>query len=386
MVGFTAANTIFDKINVYEELEPWYKITETLALGLIGFKIGTELKIRLLSQESRFITIVLLGEAGGAFSVVFVTIFAYTQDFILAMLLGGIAMATAPAATVEVLRKLRAKGEFTTKIQWILAFDDVIAVVAVEALLVVVIVTLGGGFTISSFMFGIFQEIGLALLVGLIAGVILNMIVERMEDELEMMELTLGILIFIMGLAAFLETSVILTTMVVGGVVTNLGGDNYEKAGDLLEVIMSPIIMLFFILVGARVTFGDFNPFPIVAIGYLIARSVGVLGGTYLGAKRVDIPEKMKKSLGMGLLAQGGVALGLMTVADEVLTEAGKPEIGALIISTIIISTIFSEAIGAIGTELAVKYNGEDGKAKKEKRDTQWLHVEANPKDQSGID
>lgn len=115
VVGFTIANTIFADIDMSEEMGTWFATTGTLALGLIGFKIGTELKIQRLAKEPKFIIIVLLAEAGRAFLLVFTVVFLFFAKYLLALLLGGLATATAPTATVEVLRKLGAKGEFTTK-------------------------------------------------------------------------------------------------------------------------------------------------------------------------------------------------------------------------------------------------------------------------------
>ncbi|MFV2016696.1 MAG: cation:proton antiporter [Candidatus Heimdallarchaeota archaeon] len=177
------------------------------------------------------------------------------------------------------------------------------------------------------------------------------------------MELSLAILVFVMGAAIFLGTSVITASMVVGIVSTNRLGDNYVKMSDLLEVVMSPIVMLFFVLVGTRVTFGDFTPFPILAFIYLLARSVGKVFGAYGGTKYVGADPVLKNNLGLGLLAQGGVAIGLVAIANDILVEAGEPNLGGILIATIIISTIFSEILGSIGTTIAVDRSGEAGKS-----------------------
>ncbi len=360
--GAILANTLFRDVDLAIIMEDWFDISENLALGLIGFKIGTELKGKLLKTNRNFIIKVLFYEVFFTLFTVFAIIFLFTQDFLLALILGGLATATAPAATIEVLRKLRAKGTLTQRIQWILAFDDVLAVIIVEGIFVYLLISSGGTITIILFMKSLYHEIGLSLLIGGFIGLALDAIVERMDDDLEMMELSVAVIIASVGVAVYIGTSVVLTTMTIGGVATNKSGDNYERVQDLLEYIMAPIIMIFFVLVGARLTVGDLNPFPWIAIIYLIGRSFGKIVGAYYGSKKVCNNPVIQKNLGFGLLSQGGVALGLVAIAAEILTELGKAELGHQIISIVIISTIISEGLGAVTTEYAVRKAGEANK------------------------
>ncbi|MCE7735011.1 MAG: hypothetical protein GPJ54_09050, partial [Candidatus Heimdallarchaeota archaeon] len=342
ITGFVIANTLLREVSVEDELSEWFLLVETLALGLIGFKIGTELKFSLLKEHPRFIVIVLLAEAGAAFVLVFFAVLLFEGSLTIAIVLAGLATATAPAATIEILRKKKAAGPLTTRIQWILAFDDVIAITVVEAVLVYLEVSLGGSATIINIVEGFLREVGIAVVLGIVVGFGLEMILERMEDELEMMELALAILILVMGAAHYMETSVITACMVVGIVSTNRLSDNYARMSDLMEVVMSPIVMLFFVLVGTRVVFDDFSPFPALALVYLLARSVGKIAGAYGGTRYVDADPVLQKNLGLGLLAQGGVTIGLVAIANDIFVSAGEPDLGHQIIATLIISTIFS--------------------------------------------
>ena len=201
-------------------MSEWFLLVETLALGLIGFKIGTELKFSLLKEHPRFIIIVLIAEAGAAFILVFFVVLLFEGSLIIAIVLAGLATATAPAVTIEILRKKKAAGPLTTRIQWILAFDDVIAITVVEAVLVYLEVSLGGSATIFNVIEGFLREVGIAVVLGIVVGIGLDVILERMDDELEMMELSLAILIFVMGAAHYMDTSVITAYMVVGIVST----------------------------------------------------------------------------------------------------------------------------------------------------------------------
>ncbi len=379
-VGFILANTLFNQTELREELQPWFIVSETLALGLIGFTIGKEMKFDILRKESKMISVLLLAEAGSAFFVVYILTYLFSGgNFLMSLILAGLATATAPAATIEILRKCRAKGPLTTRLQWILAFDDVVAIVTVEAILIFIKIKLGGEGDLTHFMRELGNELGIAVLMGIGVGFLLENIIERMHDDLEMMEFTLAVLILTMGVARYLETSVIITTMIIGMITTNRGGLNYEKAGDLLEIIMSPILMLFFVLIGTRVGIGDFSPLPWLALIYLFGRTIAKIGGAYAGARSIDVQEPIRSNLGFGLLAQGGVTLGLVSIAEEILEDAGRAELGAEIVTILIISTIFSVILGAFGTKFAVIRAGEHGKAKKEviehTRHTHFLEI-----------
>ena len=359
IVGFVIVNVFFPHIDFETEYNDIFSAIEVIALGLIGFKIGTELKIDLIKDHPKFLSVVLLFEAGGAF--IFVTALTYfvLQDFMIAILLGGLATPTAPAVTIEIMHRLGAKGVLTTRLNWVLAFDDLVGITIIEGTLVFLQLKFTGTLKIFDFIIGIFHEIGYAIILGLIIGVLLDYPLERLKNDLSMMELTLGTLILGMGIAAYIETSVIMTTMVIGATVTNHGGDNYKNAQDLLETLMSPVMIIFFVIVGSKLLIGDLLQFPLLVIIYLIGRSFGKIFGAFAGSSITKEDKCIRENIGFGLLAQGGVALGLATVINEQLLAQGLSDAGHIISSTILITTFFSEVFGALGTTFALKRAGE---------------------------
>ncbi len=361
ITGFLLSNTVLHHVELESELGIWFIVIENVALGLLGFKIGTELKLKSLIKEPKFIIIVTLLEVFGAFIIVIIFTLFVTQDFLISLILGGLAMATAPAATIEVIRKNRAQGELTSKIQWLLAIDDVVAIIFVEAIIAFTKVKLLGEISIIEYFVTLFHEIGYATIIGIIVGLILDSVVERLNDDIEMMEFTLAVILFAIGLAYYIGTSVILTSMIIGMVATNRTGDNYEKAGDLLEIVMSPIIFFFFVAVGTKIKIDYFVPFPTLAIIYLLGRTLGKIGGAYFGSKIIQMPNKISNNLGLGLLSQGGVTLGLVAVVNEIFLNSGFGEIGIEITSTIILSTLLSEILGTLGVKFALNRANEIG-------------------------
>ncbi|MHA2502747.1 MAG: cation:proton antiporter [Candidatus Kariarchaeaceae archaeon] len=347
-----------------ESYEYWFKFVENIALGLIGFKIGTEMEFKMLREHSRVIVIVTLMQVIVTFLLVFAGTYVFTQNLLLSLIFGGLATATAPAATIEIIRRFKAKGPLTQRIQWVLAFDDVLAVLVVEAIISYAAISLiGDTVTVGGYLVSVSREIFLAIILGIVVGYVLDVMIEKMKRKLEMMEVTLGALIFTIGLAMTLHTSVILACMTVGALTVNREGNNYEQASDYLEIIMSPVLIIFFSLVGAKLYLDDFNPFPWIAVIYTVTRVIGKIYGTNYGAKLADASPVVQKNLGMSMLPQGGVALGLMAVASDLMIEAGLTDIANLLITTIVISTVFSEAFGSYFSLRALKSAGEVGMA-----------------------
>ncbi len=359
VVGFVVSNFVFPEIDLAVEFAGLFHSIEVVALGLIGFKIGTEIQIDLIKQHPKFLGVVLVMEAGSAFIVVFALTFIFLGNLTLAVLFAGLATPTAPAVTVEIMRRLKSSGELTSKLNWVLAFDDVIAITMVEGTLVFLHMEFTGELRLSDFIVGILQEIGLAIVLGVVIGYLLDFPLERLSEELGMMELTLGTLVFAIGFAEFLNTSVIMITMVIGATVTNHGGDNYKDAQDLLEIIMSPIIIVFFVVVGSKLLLSDFSHFPVLAILYIAGRSIGKVTGGYIGSILAGESDCVRNNIGFGLLAQGGVALGLSSIINEQLQQQGLIEEGHLVTSTIVIASVVSVVMGALGTTFAVRRAGE---------------------------
>ncbi len=357
--GFFVTNTLFGHIDLVVEIHSWFIFIENLALGLIGFKIGTEMKFKKMRNRSKLIIFLLIAETTGAFIIVFTLIMLFTSNFLMSIIFAGLATATAPAVTIDIIIRLKAKGELTTITHWILALDDITAIITIETVLVFVSEKVGAGVHLVSFIIDLLHEIGLAVLIGFIIGFILDRFVEAMNNNIEMMEITIAFLLLGMGVAFYIKTSIIITAMMIGMTVTNIGGDNYAKATDLIEIVMSPILVLFFTLIGARITFNDLINFPFVAIIYLLARTLGKIGGFFVGGSIIGADKKIKNNIGFTFLAQGGVTLGLVNIITEKLELAGDVVMGHTIRTALIFSTILSVSLGAIGTNIAMKNAGE---------------------------
>ncbi len=366
-IGFIGGNFVFTNIirdvKVQSEISHLFEVFEILALGLIGFQIGTELHIKDFFKNPKELSILVLSNVIGTFLIVFVIIFPFVPNIAVAILLAALTTSTAPAAVVEIIRKLRAKGPVSEKIQWILAFDDVVAVIFVEIILVFSIIAFGGNITFGEIVFQLFKELGYAIIIGIVIGLTLNYILSNLENKITKMEITIGFTILAIGLCEYLGSSAITATMFLGATVINVGQDDFEGVQDVIDIVVSPIIAIFFIIIGLKTDIGFFNPFPIFAITYFGARAIGKFFSVYFAGQAMKYSEPQKSSLGLGLLPQGGVVLGLAAVASEKLIKIGESSFATFVLTSVIISTILSEFIGAISTDFAIKRAGEEGKA-----------------------
>ncbi|MFT5388306.1 MAG: Kef-type K+ transport system membrane component KefB/CBS domain-containing protein [Candidatus Omnitrophota bacterium] len=338
------------------------------ALGLIGFMIGGELKKEVLKKYGKqFITILLFE---GLVSFFFVTILvgvigSYllkdpTLGWALAVMLGAISSATAPAATTDVLWEYKAKGPLTTTVFGIVALDDALAIVlfAIASNLATHML----GITHQNLLWTIFHpiyEIGGAIVVGGVSGFMLILILKHYDQKERVLVSLIGMVLFVLGLSLILKVSMILAAMVLGAVVVNGAPQISRKLFNLIDNFAPPIFILFFVLIGAKVNLQILSPLLIVLIAlYLFGRTSGKMLGSYLGATVSKSHPSVRKFLPLCLFSQAGVAVGLSIVASQIFPET----LGNLIVIVIIASTFVVQLIGPSCVKLAITKAGEIGK------------------------
>ena len=356
-----------------------------LALALIAFAVCGGLRIEQMRRLGKGILCIAFIQAVATFVVVGIGIalvapFADiasipTGSFLsalpLALVLGGIATATAPAATVAVIRELRAKGPFTTTLLATVAIDDAIALLIFAFVLTIAegLLTagmVGAASNTAGIWLGPLLEIVGSLVVGVLAGIAHNFVAARVRHEIEMMTVSLGIITFTSGLSMLVGLSPLLTVMVAGFVLVNLSRKN-QRVFTSVERIQGPIFVVFFTLAGTQLHLENLVSCGIIGSVFLVFRFIGKVGGTYVGAVVADVKGAARRHLGFALLPQAGVAIGLaLTVAhDFTAPEYGTlgPQLATLTINTIAATTIVFEILGPITTKIALMKAGEIGKA-----------------------
>jgi len=352
-------------------LEPF----NNFALGLIGFLVGGELSGSIFKKYGKQFTAILLGEGLAAFFLVGIasTLIVYfvADDWVVAVaagvVFGAIASATDPASTIDVLWEYRSAGVLTTAIVAIVALDDALAMTLYGlGTSVATILTQSGGDSIGTALMHTGIELVGAVVLGIIGGFVLNAMMHYLPQTEKRLGMSIGVLLVCIGLSVAFNMDVILATMAVGIVLINRAPKRSKKLFETVRSFSTPIYIIFFVLVGARLSLGNM---PVwiwgLVVAYVLMRSLGKWIGAYWGGRISKAEKSVQNYMGMALFAQGGVAVGLSIVASHNLQHIQVTEamsLGDMIIFTVTATTLCVQLIGPAFAKLAIKKAGEMGR------------------------
>ncbi|MCQ2604393.1 MAG: cation:proton antiporter [Spirochaetia bacterium] len=339
-----------------------------IALTLIGFMIGGELKITVIKKYGKQFMGILLLEAIIPFIVVTILVttisIAVTKNVPVSIsigaILGAISSATAPAATTDVLRENRTRGPLTTIVYGIVALDDAVALILYAVAASVASALLGsraGSFAYQIMMLG--YDVFASIIVGSIFGFLLSMFIRNvMKDEGRILAFSLGALFLSTGLCEFFQLDNILAAMSLGFFMVNFAPSKTRPVFSLTEKFTPPLYVLFFVLVGAKLNVWNVTAYiGFIALLYIICRTLGKSIGARLGAKITKAPETVYKYLPFCLLSQAGVAIGLSIAAGQDFADTIGPTILLIITAT----TFVVQLVGPVFVKYGVTKAGECG-------------------------
>lgn len=333
-----------------------------VALAFIGFDVGGEITFDVLRKLGKSIIWIAVLEAIGAFFVVTLAVYVFTNNISTSLIFGALASATAPAATVDVLREYRASGPLTSAIFGVVAIDDAIAITLYSvASAFARTFFVGDGLSISKLFFGPAIEIIGSILLGISVGFILHKIAFKIHDKNEQLILTLSFILITTGAAISLHLSLILANMTLGMTLINISKYGDKKSFSIISNISQPFYVLFFVLAGARLNLALIPQLGLLGLIYIVFRIIGKFGGAYAGAKISNAPVVIKKYIGLGLLSQAGVAVGLSLQALQEFSKFGDAglQLGLLAVNVIAGTTFIFQIIGPPSTKLAIFRAGE---------------------------
>lgn len=370
IVGFMVAGIILGIMGVLNDflLESISPII-SLALGLIGYNIGLELRKDVFSGKLRRLTLIVILESIAAFWIVTTLIFLVTQQLYLALMLGALSSATAPAATADVIWENKCRGPVTDSVMYVLAMDDLIAVILTNAAIAYALFVFDPLNNPAQIvlMLPLIKLVG-SIIFGGLFGFAFVQFVNREKDRARLIELELGLVILLVGVVDILGFSDIFAAIIFGFIVGNYVKKDKREIPQVLEIIMAPVVMLFFVIIGAKMELGLFmgaaGGFVILLASlYLIGRTVGKFGGVHIGARLTKSESSVKKYLGSCLMCQAGVALGLSYVVEaEFINLGGEAAyFGALVLSVVGASTIVLELFGPLSVKWGLTKAGEIG-------------------------
>ena len=288
VVGFIVIGVILGPsfLNVVPlELTDELTFISEIALGLIGFDIGSHLLFGELRRLGRSILFILLFEAVGTFALVTAGIYVLTQSWHTALIFGALSSATAPAATVDVLAEYDAKGPLTTSLLAVVGMDDALALLlySIAAAFAESLLAQSGPPSLLQMLELPLIEIGGSLVLGVGLGLLLDRIMCRMKVQHDAMAVSIGFVLLGVGLSEAFGFSLILTTMILGMVVVNRCAEHGRHIRYTIEQAGPVIYVLFFTLVGARFQISLLPTMGLLGMAYVVLRSSGKFFGAWLG-------------------------------------------------------------------------------------------------------
>ncbi len=325
-----------------------FELVANMALVMVGFLLGGKLTVSSLKQSAGKVLWISISAAVVTTIIVSLGLIWAGVPKQIAILLGCIASATAPAAILDVSLETEQDSPFKKLLLSVVALDDIWALV-LFGIGIAVVSTLNGSHSDTSSLLMVTTEIGGAVLLGVMLGLPAAYLTGRIKPGQPILTEALGLVFVCGGLAIWLDVSFLITSMVLGAIIANLA-KHHEYPFHSIEGIESPFMVVFFVLAGASLEIDTLVDIGLIGIIYILCRVIGKIVGATIGSQLSHADLQTKHWMGFALLPQAGVAIGMALVASN-----HFPEYRQLLLSIVISTTVFFEIIGPVFTRLALK-------------------------------
>ncbi len=345
-----------------------FSLFSDIALGFIAFTMGNEFRLAQLKKIGKQATVIGVFQA--LITTVIVDVFLILLHLIIpdvlslsaAIVLGAVATATAPAATLMVVRQYKAKGPLTDILLPVVALDDAVGLVVFAVSFGIARALNSGKVDLLSVILEPLLEVVLSLILGAVIGLAFTYCEKFFHSRSKRIAMSVTFVIFTVALSMLkfeiggvhIGFSSLLVCMMLGAVFCNICDFSEELMGRI-DRWTSPLFVLFFVISGAELELSVFGNWMIVLIGvvYIVARSIGKYSGAYISAKATKCDSNIIKYLGITLLPQAGVALGMAIKATELGTE------GNIVKNITLFAVLIYELIGPTLTKIALTKAGD---------------------------
>jgi len=331
-----------------------FELISEIALAFIAFSIGNEFKLSYLKKVGMLPIIIAIFEALGATVVVTGILVVFGFDIEISLLLGAIASATAPAATIMVIRQYNAKGPVTETLLSVVALDDAVALMSFGfAFAIVNAINNPGESSVVISIIKPFIEIGGSILLGFLLGILFTVPLRYFKKDSNRLIITSAFIFLGSSLASMLGLSSLLLCMCMGAMLINISNEG-SSILKLTENVTPPIFLMFFVVSGMELNINILPKVGLIGILYIICRVIGKVAGAYAGAVIMKASDTVKKYLGFSLVPQAGVAIGLSLMASRLV-----PGYGQTIQAVVLCATLIYELTGPVITKISLKKAGE---------------------------
>lgn len=349
LFGVAAGSSGFDVLP--PDVYGWFDFLAAAALTMVAFLLGSRFTRTRLRDQAKAILVISLTAVLVTAAIVGIGLVLVGAPLILALLLGGIATATAPAATQDIVKQTRSQGPFTDTLLGVVAIDDAWGLILFSMLLITAKAVLGDGGT--DILTQSLWELGGAVAVGTAVGLPAAFLTGRLHPGEPIQAEAIGVVFLCAGLALWLEVSFLLSGMIAGAIIVNLAR-HHTRTFHEIERIEWPFMVLFFVLAGASLELSALKNIGILGVAYVGLRVAGRIAGGWAGGAVSGVPQSHRRWIGFALLPQAGVALGMALVA-----VIHFPELGKTLLAVTIGSTIVFELFGPLFTQAALRKTGE---------------------------
>ena len=323
-----------------------------IALGFIAFGVGRFFERDTLRKTGAAVILITLLESLVAGALVTMVLhWAFGLELRMSLMLGAIATATAPASTVMTIRQYGAQGTFVNTLLQIVALDDVVCLLAFSGVAAWVNAMEAHHLSLASVALPLAYN-GAVIVMGAVLALVLCRLLGPKRSRENRLILTVAMVLTVSGICATLDVSPLLSCMVLGAVYMNRTRD--MELFRQLDTFTPPIMLLFFVVSGMSLDIGVLATFGLVGVAYFVVRIAGKYLGAWLGCRLTGQSRSTTRYLGMALVPQAGVAIGLAYLAQRTLDG----EIGNLIMSIVLASSVLYELIGPACAKFALVRSG----------------------------
>lgn len=341
-----------------------FGVISEIALAFIAFTIGLSFKRSYFKRVGLMPVVIAIFEAllavffvQGALILYSILVPSAQVSIPFSIVLGAIAAATAPAATIMVIKQYGAKGPLTEVLMSVVAIDDAVALVAFGFAVTIAKVLEhpgeGGGASVILSVLRPFGEVLLALAIGVFVGLLMLIPMRFFRKNGNRLIILVGFIFLASSLATMFGVSELLACMMAGTTFCNISPES-DFMADLADSVTSPIFLMFFVTSGAGLDVTILPKIGVIGLIYVIFRVIGKISGAYIGARIMKAPSNVCKYLGATLVPQAGVAIGLTIAAQNVV-----PEYAAQIRAVILCGTLIYEIVGPVLTKISLSKAGE---------------------------
>ena len=331
------------------ELQKGMEFITDLALAFIAFGVVRYFKFDILKKSGSKIIIITLFESLMAVAVSFGAMMLMNfipgvkMDWELAILLAAIASATAPASTMMTIRQTGAKGDFVNTILQVVSLDNAIALILFSVAMAIITGKESGGINFLQLATPILLNIVL-IGAGYLMGLLLYWVTPPKRTKDNRLIIAVAFMLGFSGVASLLDISPLLGVMAMGMAYTNIAPD--ESLFRQIDAFSPPILTLFFVLSGMRLQLHMLASIGVVGVFYFITRIIGKYAGASLGSVVANSSENNKKFLGLALIPQAGVSLGLAALGSRILVSYGQPYYADMLTTIIVAAGVLYEIFG----------------------------------------